>query len=123
MIPPDANRHAPVKARPETAAPPAAPLPPPPPRQALQTLHRELNASFIIGLPLWRHDAVDDARAMMQIAEQWIPKSHIVGYELGNEVRSGPPRLGLRLPRLGSLTRGLGVCCGSGVCCGWGSKG
>lgn len=60
----------------------------PPPKeiwQALQTLHRELNASFIIGLPLWRHDAVDDARAMMQIAEQWIPKSHIVGYELGNE--------------------------------------
>jgi hypothetical protein len=47
------------------------------------------NASYIIGLPLWRHDAIDDAREMISIAEKYIPSTHIVGYELGNEVRRG----------------------------------
>jgi len=60
--------------------------PPTNPREALATMNREFNATYLIGLPLWRPDAVDDARQMMQVAEQYLPKWAILGYELGNEV-------------------------------------
>jgi hypothetical protein len=71
---------------------PSLPLPHPsppvssPPRDAMAKMTKAFNASYIIGLPLWRHNAVDNAREMMAIAEKYIPSTHIVGYELGNEV-------------------------------------
>ena len=49
-------------------------------------MSKAFNARFIIGLPLWRHDSVNDARAMMKMADTMLPKGSVMGYELGNEV-------------------------------------
>jgi len=51
-------------------------------------MHKEFNASYLIGLPLWKPDSQDLSQKMMQMADQYLPKQSIMGYELGNEVRT-----------------------------------
>jgi hypothetical protein len=56
--------------------------------QALAKMHREFNARYLIGLPLWKPDAIDVAKRMMEMADEYLPKDAVLGYELGNEVRA-----------------------------------
>lgn len=49
-------------------------------------MHKAFNARFLIGLPLWRHDSIDLSRQMMELAEEYLPKEALLGFELGNEV-------------------------------------
>lgn len=52
-------------------------------------MHESFGAVYLIGLPLWRNDSIHDSREMMKLAEQYLPKKALVGYELGNEVGAG----------------------------------
>lgn len=64
----------------------------------MATMHKEFNARFLIGLPLWRPDSVDMARKMMKLAEQYLPADAIIGYELGNEVIGQGVRQSVLIP-------------------------
>jgi hypothetical protein len=74
-------------------------------------MQKAFNARFLIGLPLWKPDSVHLARRMIELTEQYLPKEAILGYELGNEVRSAGARgrhAGLPLqPRADGTEAGL----------------
>lgn len=84
LIPPHPRHppHAPHKAH----SSPAHATHSAPPRQALADMHESFGAVYLIGLPLWRNDSIHDSRGMMKLAEQYLPKKALIGYELGNEV-------------------------------------
>ncbi|GBF97376.1 hypothetical protein Rsub_11023 [Raphidocelis subcapitata] len=67
--------------------------------EAMAKMHAAFSARFLIGLPLWRPDSAAIASRMMKMADEYLPKKAIVGFELGNEPEFWPTSVGGYAPQ------------------------